>query len=145
MNQSEIVDRLNSWLDEGFDVQAILNQTMTIRTGEASVAALSREFVTNSQYLFGVKTPDECFNEDWKWHCINIVKKDYWKSNGCVADCHLSGKIHLPPGFDEEMESTFSYDASASRDDVIRKLNSAGFQHSVELQECMQRARRHDP
>ena len=37
--QSQISSALDAWLDEGFDVQAILNQVWTIRRGEAEIRA----------------------------------------------------------------------------------------------------------
>jgi len=144
MNQAQISDQLNAWIDEGFDVHAILNQVMTIRVGEAEITARNAEWETNTKYIFGVKTPEECYDDQWRWFCINIVKEDYWKKNHHVDDCHLSGKIHLPEGFGEEMESTFSHthDDSKSREDVIKLLTRAGFRHSQDLQDWMQR---HDP
>lgn len=169
--QSQITDQLNIWLDEGFDVQAILNQVWTIRVGEAEVRARNAEFEarnamsqvmtghgkaemmvrsaewdTNNKYIFGIKTPKECF-DDWEEHCICIVKEDYWKKDRHVEDRHISGEIHLPSGFGEEMESTFSYPAiveetEVSREFVIKRLTDAGFRHSQDLQDWMMR---HDP
>jgi len=142
MNQAQISEQLNAWLDEGFDVHAILNQVMTIRVGEAEVRARNAEWQTNNKYIFGVKTPDECYDEHWKWYCICIVKEDYWNKDRHLEDHHLSGEIHLPKGFGEEMESHFSYAASAERNDVVGILKDVGFRHSQDLQDWMMQ---HDP
>lgn len=157
--QSQISDTLNIWLDEGFDVQAILNQVWTIRRGEAEVRARnamvqvmtghgkaemmtrSAEWNTNSKYIFGVKTEEECCDE-WDGFCICIVKEDYWNKDHYLEDRHLS-EIHLPKSFGEAMDSTFDYDGEANtREDVIELLTQAGFRHSQDLQDWMMQ---HDP
>lgn len=143
MNQTQISDFLKTALDDGFDVQAILNQVMTIRTGEARVIAQNHEWEINSKYIFGVKTEDECLDPSyWGGFCINIVKEDYWKQNRCVDDQHITRHIFLPDGFGEAMEGAFDYDGDTfrcepTRENVIKLLTAVGFVHSQDLQDWM--------
>jgi|OM-RGC.v1.025169601 hypothetical protein len=144
MNQDQIRSYLNTALDKGYDVQATLNSLMIERRGMAQIAQRNHEWATNSNYIFGVKTPDECLDPDyWADYCINIVKKTFWEQNKCVDDQHIDGHIYLPSGFSEEMESTFSHDVgSYSREDIKKMLTAAGFVHSQELEDWM---KHHDP
>jgi len=143
MHQAEITTQIDHWLNEGFDVQALLNQVVTIRTGMAEIRVRNDEWKTNNKYIFGVKRADECYDDNWKWFCISIVADSYWTNNQHIEDRHLSGEIHLPPGFSEEMEGAFSFDAErGERETVISLLTEAGFRHSEALQEWMMR---HDP
>jgi hypothetical protein len=144
MNQDQITDFLNKALDKGFDVHAILNRVTTIRCGLADTTARNREWGTNSKYIFGVKTKDECFDDLWGGFCIGIVKKDFWENERrCLEDRHISGEIYLPDdglGFSEEMESTFGCVSNTAmgvvtREMVIRSLTQAGFIHSTDLQD----------
>jgi len=144
MNQGQITDYLNEALDEGFDVQAILNQVMTIRRGEAEIAARNQAWQTNSDYIFAVKSPEECLDPDyWDGFCILIVKESYWKEKQCLDDRHISHSIYLPSGFCEAGESTFEYGGpEETKQGIIRELAAAGFRHNLQFEAwCL----KHDP
>ena len=140
--QDRIYEQLNVWLDDGFDVHAVLNQVMTIRRGEAEVAARNKEWAVNSKYIFGVKTADECLDHNWTGFCISIVKKEFWKTNRHIEDVYLRD-VHLPNEFGQTGRGNYDHsDENVSRRDVIRTLTGLGFQHSIDLQNWM---KQHDP
>ena len=137
-----IRDQIDHWLNDGFDVPAILNSVLLIRQGEAEVSARNAEWEENSKFVFGVKTPEEVLDPDhWKEHCINIVRKDFWEENRHIEDRYLR-EITLPKGFGQCGRGLYDYDPSVPREEVIRKLQAVGFWHSLDLQQWMMR---HDP
>lgn len=135
MNQDDIFKFLNDAEDAGFDVQAILNQVMTIRRGRADVALRNKSFEKNRHYLFAIKEPND--KDYWPWGLVVVIThEDYWNKYKAVSDCHLSNKIDIPAGFGEEMESTFSFQGSI--EEGTRLLQAAGFRHSKEMQQSFE-------